>query len=158
MRYDAHEIFRQAIAFEAASGALQDHLAGEPVNDATPASQTVSASRKDFCPQVVLEAFVIELYLKCIATIETGNTPSGHHDLWRFFKRLSADSKRRIAEHYIDVLEGTTAPAHDLERAVPVASTVDGLAVDLVPCPKAQHPQQRRCNAQHQRQRGRDVE
>jgi hypothetical protein len=118
MSYDAHEIFRHAVAFEDAADALQDRLAGGPVSDATPASQTVNASRNDFCPQIVLEAFAIELYLKCIATIETGDTPGGHHDLWRYFKRLPADSKRRITQHYKEVLEGTVAPLLDIEQAL----------------------------------------
>jgi len=119
--YDALDIFRQALAFEDAAGALQDRLAGGPVNDTTPASQTISVSPTDLpklCPQIVLDAFCIELYLKCIATIETGKTPRGH-DLWsELFVPLTPESRRRITNHYKDVLAATSVPALNIEDAL----------------------------------------
>jgi hypothetical protein len=118
MSYDAQEIFRQALAFEDAANALQDRLVGGPVDDTTPVSQTVSGSRNDFCPQVVLEAFAIELYLKCILAIE-GTAPPRRHDLWEnLFVLLTPDNKRRLTHHYNEVLAGTTAPPLDIEEAL----------------------------------------
>lgn len=46
-------------------------------------------------PLLVLSAFASELYLKCLITIETNETPDGH-DLERLFARLQVPTRHEI--------------------------------------------------------------
>lgn len=48
-------------------------------------------------PQVVISAFAIELYLKCLICIETGSARRGH-SLKKLFEMLSQETQRRICE------------------------------------------------------------
>ena len=48
-------------------------------------------------PSMVLSAFAIELYFKCLLCVETGKVPSGHH-LKRLFDGLALPTRRRLED------------------------------------------------------------
>lgn len=63
-------------------------------------------------PYATLKSFSLELFLKCIAAIETGTPPRGHK-LWMLFGRLSADSQAAIRERYDQVYYPMVEPKDD---------------------------------------------
>ncbi len=84
--YDPKRIFRIAEWFHLARTILM---------------QSVSTVRGVFVPAVVLNAFSLELYLKCLIAVETGkNPPSGHNLRW-LFNKLSNNTQDKI-KHYFD--------------------------------------------------------
>lgn len=81
-------------------------------------------------PQIVLSAFAIELYLKCLICIETGRAPPHGHHLKHLFDRLAPETRRRICsiwEHEIkplraalwDALEATSPAGKRVPRDLP---------------------------------------
>jgi len=53
-----------------------------------------------FCPVIVLMAYSLEIYLKCLATLAYGNQKGGRHDLQKLFNKIPSQSKSRIKEIY----------------------------------------------------------
>lgn len=92
-------------------------------------------------PMVTCAAFALELYLKCLISMETGQAPPNKHEFDYLFKRLHADTQKAIREYFdrnsVDVVAfvksefakaGKPAPTVDFDyvlgvstRAFPIA-------------------------------------
>lgn len=72
-------------------------------------------------PVMVLGALTIELFLKCLACIETGIVPRGHN-LKELFDKLSEPTRQRIQQRWDDGITRHRAPQwDDLEKRTGVA-------------------------------------
>jgi len=88
MNYTAKDIFNSASSFDWASVAVIEK------SDQTNDVGTFMA------PFVTLSAFSIELYLKCIYTIEYGKDAPYQHDLDKLFSKLTDESRVVIRMFY----------------------------------------------------------
>jgi HEPN domain-containing protein len=87
MYHEPRHIFATAERFLDASNVLLE------------ASHTKNLHQGLAVPQTVCSAFCLELYLKCIITIETKSTPRGH-DLVDLYSMLSNTSKQEIISYF----------------------------------------------------------
>ena len=83
---DPLKLFHRAEAFRLASSVL-----GEKIH-VTP---------NLMAPYAVAGAFALELYLKCILSIERAN-PKKEHDLVKLFALVSPQTQTRIREHFLN--------------------------------------------------------
>lgn len=83
--HDPRRIFRIAEWFNLGSNTLRGHI---------------SEMRGVAVPSVVLGAFSLELYLKCLIAIETGKPPPTGHNLRWLFDRLSSSTQRKIIQYF----------------------------------------------------------
>ena len=103
--YDPRRIFRIAEWFWLASNTLGEH---------------VSARRGVLVPKIVLSAFSLELYFKCLIAVETGKKPPSGHNLRWLFNKLSNDTQQSIRDcfdnpdqretHFREVLKNPEPP------------------------------------------------
>lgn len=63
--------------------------------------ERVPKTRVLFLPAIVMIAFALELYLKCLIAIETEATPPSGHNLRRLFNKLTSKTQDKI-RHYFD--------------------------------------------------------
>ncbi len=104
-------IFLQADGFSRAYNMLADQRHLSPSEAATIGY-----------PQIVISAFAIELYLKCLICIETGKAPRGHH-LKQLFDRLSPETRRRICAIWDGEVKTRRASLWDaMEASSPTAT------------------------------------
>ena len=83
--HDPRRIFRIAEWFNLAGNTLKEHI---------------SEMRGVAVPSVVLGAFSLELYLKCLIAIETGKPPPTGHNLRWLFDRLSGNTQSKIKQYF----------------------------------------------------------
>ncbi len=83
--HDPRRIFRIAEWFNLASNTLKERI---------------SEMRGVAVPSVVLGAFSLELYLKCLIAIETGKPPPTGHNLRWLFDRLSGSTQSKIKQYF----------------------------------------------------------
>jgi len=83
--FDSRRIFRTAEWFYSASGILQQSVPTRP-------GVTI--------PRTVLNAFSLELYLKCLIAIETGKSPPTGHNLRWLFNRLDSKTQDTIRSSF----------------------------------------------------------
>jgi hypothetical protein len=107
---DAHRIFQLARSFEDAAKLLATD--SNPKSIGAVSSMAVAAtSAHRTIPSLVNAAFSLELYLKCLRCIETGNVVRGHN-LTELFEALTAPTRQAVMAAYV--------------RRCGVTSTVDG--------------------------------
>lgn len=88
VKYDYNSIFQYAELFRKATDLLV---------------QTINGGEMLVIPWVVNSAFTIELYLKCLITIENG-VYREEHNLYKLFDVLSRDSRKIIALKYDELV------------------------------------------------------
>jgi hypothetical protein len=95
---DPEQIFRHALAFEYAEIVLKaDESAAVRAFKKTGATQIWLPPT--IVPQVVIAAFALELYLKCLIYLETGSAPQGH-EIVKLFRKVSAAKQAKIRTIY----------------------------------------------------------
>jgi hypothetical protein len=83
--YEPRRIFRNAEWFHLASTSLRQHA---------------PKMRGLFVPSAVLNAFSLELYLKCLIAIQTGKNPPSGHDLRWLFNKLSNNTQDKVRRYF----------------------------------------------------------
>jgi hypothetical protein len=106
---DPQEVFRLADSFLESSRTLVNHYMGGR-GDAVKrsgATMTIRLKRQDWAPlmpPVVLHAFSLELFLKCLILLDSGNIPQSHNSL-QLFNALGAVNQARLVKNYKDHLK-----------------------------------------------------
>ena len=83
--YDSRRIFRIGEWF---------YLAGLTLGERAPKMRGL------FVPTVVMSAFALELYLKCLIAIGTGKKPPPGHNLRRLFNKLTDKMQAKIRGYF----------------------------------------------------------
>jgi hypothetical protein len=116
---DPKDIFENAVAFDYTARLLQYdlikrlHYEYQSHNDGSGNFINICPPPPELKPALVNCALAIELYLKCILLIETGNTYIGH-DLSTFYSMISSSMRNRIESIYNQAF--STYPAYVSER------------------------------------------
>jgi len=119
-KHDPANIFTVAEQFRSADKMLNLMLRQELTYEGHPVPFDVSI------PMVTCAAFALELYLKCLISMETGDRPPNTHDYVRLFGLLHNDSKTAI-RNYFDKNSGDTVTVikRAFEQSGRPAPTVD---------------------------------
>ncbi|MED4060910.1 hypothetical protein [Priestia megaterium] len=114
MSFDAKPIFETAANFEAASLTLNEKM-----------RKGANYIETHLAPYVTLNAFSIELYLKCLYAIENDNNAPNVHAWDKLFELLSDESKNEIESIYDNNVKNSNSIQILLKR-------VPGTNVDLI--------------------------
>lgn len=93
-KHEAVNIFVVAEQFRIADKMLNLFLQGELTYRDQRLAYDVST------PMVTCAAFALELYLKCLISMETGNAPPNRHELDELFKLLHPDTQKSIRDYF----------------------------------------------------------
>jgi hypothetical protein len=86
-----------------------------------------------FAPQVLVDSFAVELYLKCLFVLDTNIAPIEEHDWQTLFNALPPHTKTAIREAFerivrsdpvlsnLDVINPTATKVKDFERSLAAA-------------------------------------
>src|SRR5262249_3296105 len=88
------DVFELALNYEAATLALT-HICNQRISAIPPGGTGYTPENR---PRIVLSAFSLELYFKCLLLIETGKWPKKTHNLRELFRMLPPVRQKRIKE------------------------------------------------------------
>lgn len=115
-KYSAETIFRYAEEYAAAANALRvrvGRLAKPPIRVKLDVPDAAILA-----PPAMVEAFAVELYFKCLLTIDWGKAPRGHKVKDELFDRLKPSSQKSLRWIYNKELE-TDAAAKTFAKSHP---------------------------------------
>ena len=117
---DPLEIYLLAHSFESANGILGHEMRLQwqerPGGDLAAAAEGIEP--RDLAPVVILDAFGLELYLKCLLVIE-GKVPRKEHDHRKLFALLSAPTQREVRQHHERLVESNPSIREFIEAGHP---------------------------------------
>jgi hypothetical protein len=96
-------IFRYAEAYAAAAEMLTSQVKQSPTG-----IKLIAAEAHHKSPMVTLEAFSLELYLKCLHATDHGGYPGRGHDTWALFTSLKPGTQQAIRHSYTLQLQTRT--------------------------------------------------